>query len=209
MFAFSSVTLIETEDAITEMFNKDRAQSMLYRLVQEDKLLEKVALRPWFGWGGEGRGRIFNPRTGKNVSVVDGLWILTLSDRGFFGLAVLCAAFLLPAARFAWYYPANQWAHPGLAPAAVLALVLVLWMIDNLSNAMIDPLFILGAGALTSVTGVRLSTWGAPATASVLPPSDVARPFVPPRLSPGTETQRPGVLVRRRAGKIDSDGDSR
>ena len=38
-----------------------------------------------------------------------------------------------------------------LAPAAAIAEILVIWMLDNVSNAMVNTLFILGSGALANL----------------------------------------------------------
>lgn len=199
LFAYSSVTMLEVEEYMVAAYNKDRADSMLYRFKQEDKLMEKALLRPGFGWGGEGRARLYNPKH-EDMSIVDGLWIQVLGDRGFFGLTVLVLTILVPVMRFTYTYPSRLWSHPALAPAAALSLILALWMIDDLSNAMINPLFIISAGSLGSVIGLRLPEGGELASPKPLPAPEAQRPFTPPTRRLGQadpQTQRPGVLRRR------------
>jgi hypothetical protein len=74
----------------------------------------------------------------------------------------------------------------------------VLSLVDDISNAMVDSLFILASGALASVTGTRPTV---PTAAAVPPPSaEAAGPFALParRLGqPIAEIQPPGVLKRR------------
>jgi hypothetical protein len=191
MFAGSDVTGDDFLRFLSEVFNPERASSVQTRLVMEDKLLEKAVQHPMFGWGGEGRARVYDP-AGKDVSITDGYWIAVLGDRGFFGLVAMCAAVLLPALRFAWVHPQRLWSHPALAPAAVIAVLLAISLIDDLFNAMIDPIFILASGALASVTGTRLP--------EETPAREAARPVETPapRLRPqAAETQLPGVLKRR------------
>jgi len=45
-------------------------------------------------------------------------------------------------------WPAKLWTHPAVAPTAVLAVILALHMIDNIFNAMINPIFTLVAGGV-------------------------------------------------------------
>ncbi len=197
LFGWMPLTGKDVEEKLTQLYNKDRAGSMLYRFKQEDKLMEKALKRPWLGWGGEARGRIFNPR-GEDVSTTDGYWILTFGNRGYIGLIAMSLAVLVPAARFGWVFSPRQWANPALAPAAVIAIILCLSLIDDMSNAMIDPFFTLASGALATMTGVKLPT---PNIAAALPapPPQALESWKPPETpeAPETGTQRPGVLRRR------------
>jgi hypothetical protein len=195
LFSWAPITGAQVEEKMTETYGKDRAESMFFRFKQEDKLMEKALLRPWFGWGGQARGHILDPATGKDVSITDGYWILTLGNRGFIGLGSLCLAILLPAVRFAFYHPQRQWTLPAVAPAAAIAVILVLSLIDDLSNAMINPLFILASGALASVTGTPLPGSGRTA---VRRPQETAQQIEPAEELPEPAVQRPGVLNRRR-----------
>jgi hypothetical protein len=152
-----------TREVLTEMgrlFGDDRTQSFEFRVKNEDKLMEKALERPWFGAGGWGRARIRdNPalvpdgEEGRERTVPDGLWILTLGDRGFVGLAALYAAMLLPALRFVYHHRPWVWSRPAFVPVAAAAIVVVLYMIDNVSNAMVNPLYVLLAGGLATLCG--------------------------------------------------------
>jgi O-antigen ligase len=71
------------------------------------------------------------------------------------GLLLYDAILLLPVIRFMQLYPVGNWRHPALAPAAGIAVVLVLYSIDGLFNAMLNPLFVMGAGGLMGLAPAR------------------------------------------------------
>jgi hypothetical protein len=172
---------------------KDREASLKFRLINEDRLIPYALQRPAFGWGDTGLARKV-PKMKKNEEEVttDGLWIITLSCYGVVGVTALWTAMLLPAARFLWVHPSRLWSQPVLAPAAAGAVVLVVFMIDCLSNAMYNPVYVLLAGGLSGAVGIRLpqpSVRGKPPAERGVPPAVPPRPAAPPR---------PGVLVRKR-----------
>lgn len=78
---FPSRALVDLARTVSE----ERAQSLEFRFDNDGDLMKKSRERPWFGWGGFARGRIYD-KSGQNVSVTDGLWIILLSDSGVFGL---------------------------------------------------------------------------------------------------------------------------
>ena len=141
----------------------DRAQSLEFRFDNEDLMIERALQRPAFGWGGWGRMRVFTQAEGEATSVTDGMWIIALGQQGWLGLFALSLTILLPAVRFTWLYPPRRWSEPGLAPAAVIAVLLCIVMIDGLLNDMVNAVFILGAGALAGLTSRKVApTAGAP-----------------------------------------------
>lgn len=120
---------------VAEHFSPDRAQSLQFRFDNEEPLVDKAFERPLFGWGGWGRARIFDEKTGRDLSTTDALWIISFGDRGLAGLVLVYAAMLLPSVRFAASVPAQWWSHPAVAPA----IVLVMWTLDSLLNAGANP----------------------------------------------------------------------
>jgi len=134
---------------ITAVSGEDRAQSLETRFVNENLLTEKAFEQPVFGWAGWGRSRVYD-RHGKDISITDGQWIIALGKNGVVGLASLTLAILLPVWLTLRRYPIRYWSHPKVAPAAAMAVVLTIYMVDNLLNAMINPVFMLIAGALTT-----------------------------------------------------------
>lgn len=137
--------------------NGDRAKSLEFRLINEDRLMERAAERPWFGWGGWNRAAILvteDPNEkDKDLVTADGYWIITLANRGWFGLTALYAAMLLPVVRLVLRHPWRPGPHVAYAPALAAAVFLTLYMIDDLSNAMFNPVYVLLAGALAGWTG--------------------------------------------------------
>lgn len=127
--------------------NQERADSLKFRLDNEKMLSEKARQKPIFGWGGWGRARVYD-EDGKDISITDSLWIIVFGNYGTVGLTFMMAVMLVPAAAFCWRYPARQWSDPKLAPAASMAILLVLCAFDNLINAVGTPIYLLACGGL-------------------------------------------------------------
>ena len=137
-------------DAVGGTVDKERGESFAFRLENENILVRKAMEREVFGWGGWGRSRVYD-EDGTDITTTDGLWIIVLGDRGLFGLFALGACMLLPAALLFWRVPPRSWAQPEYAAPAALAMTLVLYCVDGLANAMINPIFMLMAGGLGNV----------------------------------------------------------
>ncbi|SEB49878.1 hypothetical protein [Rhodobacter sp. 24-YEA-8] len=126
--------------------SEDRAQSFGYRLMNEDLLLARAAERPLFGWGGYGRGFLYDPVTGIVETVADGAWIIRIGAFGWVGYLVQFGLLCLPL----WLLAREARLQPGSVglPAAGVALILGLNLVDLLPNATLTPLSWLMAGAL-------------------------------------------------------------
>jgi hypothetical protein len=131
-------------------FNKERALSLYERFDNENMLTEKAMQKSTFGWGGWGRARVYDDQ-GNDITVADSFWIITFGNYGLVGLASITCAIVLPIAVLLRRHPARDWFNPMVAPAAVLAILLGLYMIDNLLNAMPNPIFIVAAGGINSL----------------------------------------------------------
>jgi O-antigen ligase len=142
-----------------------RAQSLEFRLENEERLIGKALQRPLFGWGGWGRARVYDGE-GNDRSTTDGLWIIALGDRGVVGLVALGGVLLLPVLRFAFLFPPRRWGEPLVAPLTACAVVVALWAIDCLLNAGFNHVYLLMAGGLVGMSPGR-------------------RPEARPRVSPG------------------------
>ncbi len=137
--------------AATTYINPDRAQSLEFRFDNEKLLSAQARERMVFGWGGWGRSRVHDPRTGKDISVTDSLWIITFGTTGIIGLISLTASLLLPVAVFVKRYPASLWFNNKVAPAAAIAVLIVLYTVDCLLNAMLNPVYTVACGGLTGL----------------------------------------------------------
>jgi hypothetical protein len=135
---------------VAEKFSPARAQSLQFRFDNETILINKALQGTPFGWGGYGRSRVYDEK-GKDVSVTDGLWIITLGRNGTFGLMAMIIAIQTPVALFFLRFKPSRWNEKKWAVPAVMAIFLAIYMIDNLLNAMINPIYMLFNGGLTSL----------------------------------------------------------
>jgi hypothetical protein len=141
----------QVSSALTRVTNEDRAASLVFRLENEARLSAKARQQPWLGWGGWGRARIYD-NYGNDISVTDSLWIIAFGNQGIVGLVSLMSALILPVLGFVVLRcPAQTWNHPQVLPAAVLAVALMMYTIDCLINAMVNPIYTLVAGGLAGI----------------------------------------------------------
>lgn len=132
-------------------FANERSQSLAFRVANEELLSAKARLRMMYGWGDSGGSRIYD-ETGKDISVTDSLWIIAFGQQGAVGLTSFTVAMLLPSLAFAFLrYPPSTWSNRKVAPAAALALILVLYMLDSALNAMICSVFMVANGGLAGL----------------------------------------------------------
>ena len=159
LYLYQGVTGIVPRDRIEEislqMVGEERTQSFIFRIDNEVMLSEKARQRIIFGWGGYSRNNVYGPDwKGDTVklSVTDSLWIIAFGSNGLVGLISITASMLLPVASlFMLRYPASLWFHPKVAPAAVLAIALTMYMLDCILNAMTNPVFALTSGAISGI----------------------------------------------------------
>jgi hypothetical protein len=125
----------------------DRAASLAYRINNEEVLLARAELKPWFGWGGYGRSLILDPYDGRILSVPDGGWIIVLGMFGWagyvaqFGLLVLPLLLLGREALLSRGAAFSPW-------VCAVALIYAANLVDLLPNNTLIPLTWLMAGAL-------------------------------------------------------------
>ncbi|MGB8932622.1 MAG: hypothetical protein WCC48_15365 [Anaeromyxobacteraceae bacterium] len=136
-------------DLAYELVSPERAASLQVRVDNEDVLVEKGMKRPWFGWGRWGGSRVYDEE-GKDTSITDGLWVVVLGVNGLVGLANLGATLLLPVVAILLAYRRRLWADARLASGGALAVALALWVVDDVLNAMVTPVFPMVAGALVA-----------------------------------------------------------
>lgn len=148
-YPVSRMTQVFPTVALVEYFrgiDAERAHSLNFRFEQEEQLLARGRERLWFGWGGFGRGRIYNKR-GNDDTIADGFWIIILSDRGVVGLTLLFGLLLAPlpvAARSIGRVPLRR----DRVLLAGLTLILAVHAVDLLPNGMFTCLPLFYAGSL-------------------------------------------------------------
>lgn len=130
--------------SMTKSYSGARAQSLEVRLRNEGQLLTNAREKPVAGWGGYGRGRIYDPRTGRDLSITDGEWIIIVVTEGWLGyiahFGLLTAPILMLTLR-------RRKLTPDLATTG-LSLVLVANLCDMIPNATLTPVTWMIAGAL-------------------------------------------------------------
>jgi hypothetical protein len=146
---WSGESLVDVSAAVAD---EGRADSLKVRMLNEDIVIARGWTRPFFGWAW---ASYLMDDGGARDALTDGLWIWAFGHYGFVGLAALTAFILGPAAIFCRSIPGRHWADEALAPAAGLAVILCLHMIDDLFNGMINPCFLLAAGGLVGFATTR------------------------------------------------------
>jgi hypothetical protein len=162
-------------DAATTIFNEKRAASLQVRLDAENLLTEKALKQPAFGYGRWNRNRVYDEK-GKDMAVTDGLWVIVLGQTGFVGLTAITTAILMPALLYWRRVPTRWWMHPMAAAGASFAVLLPLHMVDNLWNAMLNPIYVLVIGGLVAL--------GAGSRRAVTEPQPEAFRAVPQPMAP-------------------------
>jgi hypothetical protein len=135
---------------INDNFSQERAESLYTRFYNENALCNKAMEKPVFGWGRWGRSRITDSK-GKDASITDSIWIIAFGESGLVGVFSLTLSILFPAILYLRVYPVEGLFKPELAAASALAILLGIYMVDNLLNAMTNPIFIVTAGGVISL----------------------------------------------------------
>ena len=141
--------LIPEKDIISAIhsYSPDRAQSLEFRLQNENSLLARALEKPFFGWGGWGRSAIYSVYDGKGLSVTDGAWIIQIGLYGWIGYLLYYSILILPLyyAKKTFKYiekPSDQ------VYFASLSVILAICIVDSIPNTGMGPIHLFFAGAL-------------------------------------------------------------
>ena len=140
------------------VFPEERVASLQFRFDNEELLKEKAKERIVLGWGGWGRNRVYDyDWKGElvDVTITDSLWILAFGMNGIVGLTALFASVFAPVLGFMWYFPARTWSNAEVAPAAVLTVIIALYMLDCLLNNQPNPIFTLATGGISGLVALE------------------------------------------------------
>lgn len=131
-------------------FNEERAESLQIRFDQEERLLEHASQRFLFGWGRYGRSRIYE-ESGKDISITDGLWVVTVGQFGIAGFLGQFGLLVVPVFRSV---SGLKRIEKGRARTLLAGLVLIvaITVIEQLPNASLSPWSWLLAGCLLGVS---------------------------------------------------------
>lgn len=144
-----AVDMIPSEQilATAEAVDSDRANSLRFRMYNEDILLERAYEKPFFGWGSWGRNLIYNEITGSLESVSDGRWIIVFGQYGWVGFLAEFGLLVLPIFLM-WREMLVRKAteiSPYIGP---LTLLLGINAVELVPNATLTPITWLLSGAL-------------------------------------------------------------
>lgn len=118
-------------------FDEERAGSLKFRFDQEQQLLDRASQRFTFGWGRYGRSRVYDEDYGKDTSVTDGAWIITLGQFGFVGFVAQFGLLAWPVYRASLSFKFIRTERDRVF-FAVLALVVALGIVEQLPNASVS-----------------------------------------------------------------------
>ncbi len=136
--------------ALTEaMTDADRTQSIRFRFEQEEIMMRSAMRRPILGHARAGGFNV--TASGKLEAISDGFWIVTLGASGLVGLLSLWSMLCLPLILTTFRFPARTWNDPDVAAPVAMAVLLGLFMVDNLSNGMLNPLYALIMGGVVAL----------------------------------------------------------
>jgi hypothetical protein len=136
----------EIGDYITSL-SAERGQSLSFRFDMEQGMLDLTRLRPLFGWGGYGRNMVWDLRSGRATTIVDGMVIATLSSRGLVGFFAYFGPFVISVLRACRLNKRiKDRSSRMMLTALTLACSVILF--DLIINATTPPIFILLFGAL-------------------------------------------------------------
>jgi len=133
--------------SIAAEFSEDRAQSLKFRLDNEEILLTHVRNKALFGWGSWGRNRVYDMESGKDLSVTDGRWIIVMGEYGWVGFLAEFCLLALPVIRSTKVIRYVKDRRERVVFGAI-TLLLAISIVDLLPNASVSPWTWLLAGAL-------------------------------------------------------------
>ncbi len=163
--------------------NQERADSLSFRLMNEESLLEHARARQWFGWGNWGRNHIYDENSGKMLSTTDGTWIVIMGSAGWTGYVGLFGLLCYP--LLAVSRAAKKAGKAALDPSTrALAFVVALYALDQIPNASLSQMTLVFSGALLGWAELQ----GKSKTGS-------KRGGVPPKRKHSSEEEEPPELV--------------
>jgi hypothetical protein len=161
---FPTNRLVEIASELSEQ----RAASLKTRFDQEQQLLARASDRFFFGWGRFGRNRVYDDN-GKDITLTDGRWIITMGTFGFIGFLAEFGLLALPVFQIARSFRQVR-SLPERSMLAALVLIVSIGCIEQLPNDSLNPWMWLIAGALSgraaALRSRRRASIGAPVPAA-------------------------------------------
>jgi hypothetical protein len=139
---FPDKVLVEAAASI----DQERADSLKFRFDQERQLLDHAWQRFAFGWGRYGRNRVYE-ESGKDSSITDGAWIVSLGQFGLVGFLAEFGLLALPVFRATSACKLIR-SERDRVFLSVITLIVALGIVEQLPNSSISSWSWLLAGAL-------------------------------------------------------------
>lgn len=125
----------------------EAAQSFLQRIETEGEILARTSERYWFGWGGYSRHFVYDPVTGRPLSVMDGLWLIEFGMGGLFRFLTLYTFLLFPV-LYTFLRMDRLQDQSTRVVICALVWIVVLRTFDTLPNSTVDPYLTFMGGAV-------------------------------------------------------------
>jgi hypothetical protein len=168
-------------DTILELaytVSADRAQSLQTRFQNETGLLARATEKPWFGWGRFGRNRSYD-MYGKDITLTDGQWIITLGQFGIVGFLVEFGLLSLGVFRSVGVVQSSENTSRAILLGA-LSLIVAVNVLDLLPNSGLLPWTWLLTGCLLGRSEVSTALGPKGARAGRQPTSGLDRTSIAP-----------------------------
>lgn len=137
---------------VASVIEADRANSLDFRLDAEDRLINHAWKQALFGWSPGGFNRTADAPGKRGQVVADGLWIISFAAFGFVGLAAMLLFHLVPFLIVLREVPPRRWeSEPLTWVIGSMGIIIAIISVDNLMNSMVNPLFLVMMGALSTV----------------------------------------------------------
>ncbi|MEX0744870.1 MAG: glycosyltransferase, partial [Phycisphaeraceae bacterium] len=141
--------LVQVAESI---FGPNRAASLAYRIYNEEALMQRAFEAPLFGWRGWNLAREVRPGLEPHeMPVAESMWILAFGQNGLVGLVTFLVLMVLPPILLFHRVPKPLLSHPLGALVAYMGLGTILFAIDSMFNAMLNPMFMLMLGTVAGL----------------------------------------------------------
>ncbi|MCC5887211.1 MAG: hypothetical protein JJT88_12335 [Gammaproteobacteria bacterium] len=135
---------IQTIVDVSTWVSEERVGSLVFRMENEELLLDRASEKPIAGWGGYSRGRVHHEETGRDLAITDGLWIIRKSSAGWVGYIAMFGLLTLPIVLL-WRVSRKKEIEMSTVG---LMLIMAVALLYTIPNAFLGPVYWLMAGAL-------------------------------------------------------------
>jgi len=151
----SKISVNDLIEIMSRFFDQERLASLNFRLRSEELIAKSMGFtQVLFGWHRWGHAVGKDPYTGRSV-VVDSLWIVLYGTRGLFGVVSL---FLLLFSGPIMIVKNLKKKKIVCIESVILSVIVILFVYDCLTNAMVNIIYFLCTGALVSYGSNNIKT---------------------------------------------------